>query len=56
MFIIMGTIAFLLVEEVHTLKAIGTIHQRVTKETKDIGTKAIALNNVKEKTRFMFND
>ena len=48
MFIITGTIAFLHVEEVHTLQGTGTIHRRVTKETKDIGTKVIALNNVEE--------
>jgi len=48
MFIITDTTAFLLVEEVHTLQGTGTIHRRVTKETKDIGTKVIALNNVEE--------
>ena len=42
MFIITDTIAFHLVAELPILKETGTIHQKVTRETKDIGTKVFA--------------
>ena len=59
MFIIMDTIVFPLVAELHTLKVTGEIHQRVTRETRDIGTRAFALSDGNEPTqslRFVFDD
>jgi hypothetical protein len=47
MFIITGIIGFLPVAELPMNRVTGETHQRVTRETKDIGTKVFALNNVK---------